>query len=66
VKGGRISGSTDEFGVQAAKMQAAAQDVNATILRLMGITKNSLILTKAKTCARLTCEVTTNSPQRLR
>jgi hypothetical protein len=37
VKGGRVLGSTDEFGVQAAEMRVDAHDVNATILRLLGI-----------------------------
>jgi hypothetical protein len=42
VKGGRILGSTDEFGVQAAEMRVDAHDVNATILRLMGIDHRKL------------------------
>ncbi|MGA3239408.1 MAG: DUF1501 domain-containing protein [Bryobacteraceae bacterium] len=42
VKGGRILGSTDEFGVQAAEMRVDAHDVNATILRLMGIDHKKL------------------------
>ncbi len=37
VKGGQALGSTDEFGVQAAEMRVDAHDVNATLLRLMGI-----------------------------
>ena len=37
VKGGQILGATDEFGVQAAEMRLDAHDVNATILRLLGI-----------------------------
>jgi hypothetical protein len=42
VKGGRILGSTDEFGVQAAEMRVDAHDVNATILKLMGIDHKKL------------------------
>ena len=42
VKGGRILGATDEFGVQAAEMRVDAHDVNATILRLMGIDHHKL------------------------
>jgi len=42
VKGGRILGGTDEFGVQAAEMRVDAHDVNATILRLMGIDHKKL------------------------
>jgi hypothetical protein len=42
VKGGRMLGSTDEFGVQAAEMRVDAHDVNATILRLMGIDHHKL------------------------
>ena len=42
VKGGRVLGSTDEFGVQAAEMPVDAHDVNATILRLMGIEHKKL------------------------
>jgi len=37
VKGGRALGSTDEFGVQAAEMRVDAHDVNATLLRLLGL-----------------------------
>jgi hypothetical protein len=42
VRGGRILGGTDEFGVQAAEMRVDAHDVNATILRLMGIDHKKL------------------------
>ncbi len=42
IKGGRILGATDEFGVQAAEMRVDAHDVNATILRLMGIDHRKL------------------------
>jgi len=42
VKGGHIFGATDEFGVQAAEMRVDAHDVNATILRLMGIDHRKL------------------------
>ena len=37
VKGGRVLGATDEFGVQATEMRVDAHDVNATILRLLGL-----------------------------
>ena len=37
VKGGQVLGATDEFGVQAAEMRVDAHDVNATLLRLMGL-----------------------------
>ncbi|HTM50313.1 MAG TPA: DUF1501 domain-containing protein [Bryobacteraceae bacterium] len=37
VKGGQALGSTDEFGVQAAEMRVDTHDVNATLLRLLGI-----------------------------
>ncbi|MBC8165889.1 MAG: DUF1501 domain-containing protein [Bryobacteraceae bacterium] len=37
VKGGQALGGTDEFGVQAAELRVDAHDVNATILRLLGL-----------------------------
>jgi hypothetical protein len=37
VKGGRVLGSTDEFGLRPAENPLVAHDVNATILRLLGI-----------------------------
>ena len=37
IQGGRALGSTDEFGVQPAEMPIDAHDLNATLLRLMGI-----------------------------
>jgi membrane-anchored protein YejM (alkaline phosphatase superfamily) len=37
VKGGQVFGATDEFGVQATEMRVDAHDVNATILRLLGM-----------------------------
>jgi hypothetical protein len=37
VKGGQALGSTDEFGVQAAEMRVDTHDMNATILRLLGL-----------------------------
>jgi hypothetical protein len=37
VKGGKTLGATDEFGVQAVDMRLDAHDVNATILRLLGL-----------------------------
>jgi hypothetical protein len=42
IKGGKALGGTDEFGVQAAEMRVDAHDVNATILRLMGIDHKQL------------------------
>jgi hypothetical protein len=42
VKGGQALGATDEFGVQAAEMRVDAHDVNATILRLLGINHEKL------------------------
>ncbi len=36
IKGGKVLGATDEFGVQASEMRLDAHDVNATILRLLG------------------------------
>ena len=37
IKGGQVLGATDDFGVQAAEMRVDAHDINATILRLLGI-----------------------------
>jgi hypothetical protein len=37
VKGGRALGATDDFGVQATEMRIDTHDVNATILRLLGL-----------------------------
>jgi hypothetical protein len=37
VKGGQVLGATDEFGVRAVDMRLDAHDVNATILRLLGL-----------------------------
>jgi uncharacterized protein (DUF1501 family) len=37
VKGGQALGSTDDFGVQATEMRIDTHDVNATILRLLGL-----------------------------
>jgi uncharacterized protein (DUF1501 family) len=37
VKGGQALGGTDEFGVQASDMWVDSHDVNATLLRLMGL-----------------------------
>jgi hypothetical protein len=42
VKGGQALGGTDDFGVQAADMRVDAHDVNATILRLMGLNHEKL------------------------
>jgi hypothetical protein len=37
VKGGRVYGATDEFGLRPVENPVLAHDVNATILRLMGL-----------------------------
>jgi uncharacterized protein (DUF1501 family) len=37
VKGGQVIGATDEFGLRPAVDPMTAHDVNATILRLMGL-----------------------------
>lgn len=37
IAGGRALGATDDLGVQAVEMPVDAHDVNATILRLLGI-----------------------------
>ncbi|MBI1358472.1 MAG: DUF1501 domain-containing protein [Acidobacteria bacterium] len=37
VQGGRAIGATDDFGVHAAEEKVDAHDVNATILRLLGL-----------------------------
>jgi Protein of unknown function (DUF1501) len=42
VKGGKVLGATDEFGVQASEMRLDAHDVNATILRLLGLDHKQL------------------------
>ena len=42
IKGGQVLGSTDEFGVQAAEMRVDSHDINATILRLLGIDHRQL------------------------
>ena len=42
VKGGQALGATDEFGVQASEMRVDAHDVNATILRLLGVDHEKL------------------------
>ncbi|HZT30783.1 MAG TPA: DUF1501 domain-containing protein [Bryobacteraceae bacterium] len=42
VRGGQVLGATDEFGVQAAEMRVDAHDVNATLLRLIGLDHEKL------------------------
>ena len=42
IQGGKALGATDEFGVAATEMRIDAHDVNATILRLMGIEHKAL------------------------
>ncbi len=42
IKGGKVMGATDEFGVQATEMRVDAHDVNATILRLLGMEHKQL------------------------
>ena len=37
VKGGRVYGATDEFGLRPVEHPVTAHDINATILRLMGV-----------------------------
>ena len=37
IHGGRALGATDEFGVRATEMPVDSHDINATILRLLGI-----------------------------
>jgi hypothetical protein len=37
VKGGQALGGTDEFGVQASDLRVDSHDVNATLLRLLGL-----------------------------
>jgi hypothetical protein len=37
VKGGRVLGSTDEFGLRPAENPVTAHDINATIFRLLGL-----------------------------
>ena len=37
IRGGRALGATDEFGVKAIDMPVDAHDVNAAILRLLGL-----------------------------
>jgi len=37
VEGGRVLGSTDEFGLRPAENPLVSHDVNATILRMLGI-----------------------------
>jgi hypothetical protein len=42
IKGGQVLGATDEFGVQAVDMPVSAHDVNATLLRLIGLDHEKL------------------------
>ena len=42
VKGGRVLGATDEFGLRAVESPIVAHDVNATILRLLGLDHEKL------------------------
>jgi hypothetical protein len=42
IKGGRVYGSTDEFGLRPATNPVDTHDVNATILRLMGMEHRKL------------------------
>jgi len=37
IRGGQALGATDEFGVQAAEMRTDSHDINATILRILGL-----------------------------
>jgi hypothetical protein len=42
IKGGQALGGTDEFGVQSVDMRVDAHDVNATLLRLLGLNHEKL------------------------
>jgi hypothetical protein len=42
IKGGRTYGSTDEFGLRPAENPVDAHDVNATILRILGVDHTKL------------------------
>jgi hypothetical protein len=42
VRGGQTLGATDEFGVQAAEMRVDTHDINATLLRLIGLDHEKL------------------------
>jgi hypothetical protein len=42
IKGGRSLGATDEFGLRAVEQPKSIHDVNATILRLMGVDHTKL------------------------
>jgi hypothetical protein len=42
IRGGQVLGATDEFGVQAVDMRVDAHDVNATLLRVMGLDHEKL------------------------
>ena len=37
IQGGRVLGATDEFGLRAEDNLVTSHDVNATILRMMGM-----------------------------
>jgi hypothetical protein len=37
IRGGRALGATDEFGLRATEQPKSIHDVNATILRLIGV-----------------------------
>ena len=42
IRGGRVLGATDEFGLRAVQNPVTAHDINATILRLMGLDHTKL------------------------
>jgi len=42
IRGGQALGATDDFGVNAVEMPVGAHDVNATILRLLGLDHTKL------------------------
>lgn len=42
IKGGKVLGATDEFGLRAVEQPKSVHDVNATILRLMGVDHTKL------------------------
>ncbi|MEO7653743.1 MAG: DUF1501 domain-containing protein [Bryobacteraceae bacterium] len=54
VKGGQALGATDDFGVQAAEMRVDSHDMNATILRMLGMNHERLTFSYQGRDQRLT------------
>jgi uncharacterized protein (DUF1501 family) len=54
IHGGRALGATDEFGVRATEMRVDSHDINATILRLLGIDHERLTFPNQGRDQRLT------------